>query len=137
MIINEAEPGDLISFQRLGYKHYALYIGDGKVINVEAESLGATKALISEMALEDLAQGSYARIENHDDVAADVYKKVTKNPQEIVHTAKQHVGRVVNYELLFRNCEYYCTSWRFGVGFSTQVGTLINSKILILLLTAT
>lgn len=124
LIINEAEPGDLISFQRLGYKHYTLYIGDGKVICVEAKSLGANKALISEMTVEHLSKDSYTRIENHDDIAADVYKKVPKNPYEVVSTALQHVGRMVNYELLFRNCEFYCTSWKFGVGFSTQVHKL-------------
>lgn len=124
-----ASPGDLIAFNRGTYQHYALYTGNGRVINIGAEDIFETRALISELLIEDVAGDSRARIENQGEYAAFHFRKRAAYPREILRRAKMHVGAYLPYEFMFRNCEYYCTLWRFGVGFSAQVRLLHNISI--------
>lgn len=120
-IRQHASPGDLLEFNRGLYSHYALYLGQGKVMNVDAEEKTTKSALICEKMLEDVCGGCRVRVRNHDEVAKKYFQTSPKSVHEIIHSAKSYKNSVVPYELHFRNCEYYSTLWRYGKGFSTQV----------------
>lgn len=120
-IRDRLKPGDILEFNRGMYSHYALYIGNGKVMNVNAEDKNDTSALISEKSLEEVCKSSEVRIRNHDDVAWKYLGRKPKSVDLILSEANRYRNRRLPYEFTFRNCEYYSTYWRFGKGFSTQV----------------
>ncbi|CAL8108880.1 unnamed protein product [Orchesella dallaii] len=113
--------GDILEFNRGFFSHYALNLGNGKVMNVCAEGMSTRSALIKEMRIEEVCRGSQVRIRNHDDVARRYFQVQPKSTFEIIRDAKSFDNQVLPYEFEFRNCEYYSTLWRYGKGFSTQV----------------
>ncbi|ODM94126.1 Phospholipid-metabolizing enzyme A-C1 [Orchesella cincta] len=120
-IRQRVKAGDLLEFHRGLFSHYALYLGEGKVMNVCGEDIHTTEALIKEMKLEDVCKSSPVRIRNHDDVAKRYFHVNPKLTFEIVRDARSFQNQVLPYQFDFRNCEYYSTLWRYGKGFSTQV----------------
>lgn len=117
-----ARDGDMLEFHRGYFSHYALWVGNGEVMNIGGEGKNTTEALISLMKIEDVCKDSMVRIRNHDDTAWTHFKAKPKPVQEILQNAYLFENKRVPYEFTFRNCEYYSSLWRYGVGFSTQVG---------------
>ncbi|CAL8108866.1 unnamed protein product [Orchesella dallaii] len=114
------KPGDIIEFHRGFFSHYALYLGEGKVMNVCAEDKHTTAALITVKELNEVCGNSRLRIRNHDDVAKKHFGLKAKPTVDIIKAARSYKNQVCPYQFLGRNCEYYSTLWRYGKGFSTQ-----------------
>ncbi len=114
-------PGDLIEFNRVYYSHYALYLGNGNVMNVNAESKNEHEVLVSVETLENVCGRSLVRISNHDYFARYAFELEAKPDDEILAEANRYSNQRVVYDFMFQNCEYYATYWRYGKGFSTQV----------------
>lgn len=118
-----ARPGDLIEFSRLGYAHWAVYIGNGSVIHVFLECKGlGNSAEIKEERLLKVCGGDKCRINNH---ANEAKKKGLQAlpPEVVVANAKSYVGHETPYGLLSDNCEFFATSCRYGDAFCHQVST--------------
>ncbi|GAV04291.1 hypothetical protein RvY_14594 [Ramazzottius varieornatus] len=120
-------PGDLIEFKRDLYSHWALYIGDGKVINVRGAQPGKSSDISmtgsATVRMEDLttvAGFSQVRINNQEAEATS--RGLQAIPvDELMEKAKKLVGTAVPYDVLSRNCEHYVTEWRYGEPWSEQV----------------
>ncbi|OXA50383.1 phospholipase A and acyltransferase 2 [Folsomia candida] len=116
-----ARPGDLIEFSRLGYAHWAVYIGNGSVIHVFLECKGlGNSAEIKEERLLKVCGGDKCRINNH---ANEAKKKGLQAlpPEVVVANAKSYVGHETPYGLLSDNCEFFATSCRYGDAFCHQI----------------
>ncbi|XP_068056161.1 phospholipase A and acyltransferase 1-like [Anomalospiza imberbis] len=122
------QPGDLIEIDRTGYQHWALYVGDGYVINVTPVDEGAPslsvsttsiftrKAKVKKQLLKVVVGNHKWRINNKYD------RSHTPRPvEEIIRRAEQWIDREVPYDVLTSNCEHFVTMLRYGEGVSEQV----------------
>ncbi|NWV50638.1 HRSL1 enzyme, partial [Daphoenositta chrysoptera] len=115
------EPGDLIEISRNLYQHWALYVGDGYVINVIASDKGgsallAAKARVKKQLLEEAAEGDKWRVNNKYDRSRTPFPV-----EEIIRRAESWVDKEVPYSLFRNNCEHFVTKLRYGEGVSDQV----------------
>ncbi|KAM9378425.1 phospholipase A and acyltransferase 1 [Phaethornis superciliosus] len=128
------EPGDLIEIFRKHYQHWALYLGDGYVINVTpvdegpSDALSSAKAVMSGKArvrmqlLKEVVGNNTYHINNKYDA------KYTPLPvKDIIRRAKRFIDQEVSYDVLGNNCEHFVTMLRYGEGVSEQVDNTITA----------
>ncbi|PNJ37991.1 phospholipase A and acyltransferase 4 isoform X1 [Pongo pygmaeus] len=124
----ELKPGDLIEIFRLGYEHWALYIGDGYVIHLAppSEYPGAgsssifsvlsNSAEVKRELLEDVVGGCCYRVNNSLD-----HEYQPRPVEVIISSAKEMVGQKMKYSVVSRNCEHFVTQLRYGKPHCKQV----------------
>ncbi|TTA54960.1 Eukaryotic initiation factor 4A-II [Bagarius yarrelli] len=119
----EPQPGDLIEIFRPAYQHWALYLGDGYIVNLtpvdesqaaamsSVKSVFTRKAVVRMQLLTDVVGGDTFRINNKYDSSH------TPLPvSEIIERAQLLIGQEVSYDLLGSNCEHFVTLLRYGEG---------------------
>ncbi|XP_004451463.1 phospholipase A and acyltransferase 4 [Dasypus novemcinctus] len=129
----QPRPGDLIEIFRIGYQHWALYVGNGYVIHLAppSEYAGAgssslfsvlsSRAVVKRERLRDVVGGCDYRVNN---LLDDKYRPL---PVEVIlDAAKAKIGEELEYSILNRNCEHFVTDLRYGVPECRQVE---NAKI--------
>uniref|UniRef100_A0ABI7ZVF4 LRAT domain-containing protein n=1 Tax=Felis catus TaxID=9685 RepID=A0ABI7ZVF4_FELCA len=121
------QPGDLIEVFRSGYQHWALYLGDGYVINIapledgipaaftSAKSIFSRKALVKMQPLKDVVGNDTYRINNKYD---ETYPPLPM--EEVMQRSEIVIGQEVDYDILVNNCEHFVTLLRYGEGVSEQ-----------------
>ncbi|XP_057595285.1 phospholipase A and acyltransferase 1 isoform X1 [Hippopotamus amphibius kiboko] len=127
------QPGDLIEVFRPGYQHWALYLGDGYVINIaplddgvsasftSAKSVFSRKALVKMQLLKDVVGNDTYRINNKYD---ETYPPLPV--EEVMQRSEFVIGQEVEYDIFVNNCEHFVTLLRYGEGVSEQVCLLFN-----------
>ncbi|XP_002716562.2 phospholipase A and acyltransferase 1 isoform X2 [Oryctolagus cuniculus] len=126
-------PGDLIEVFRPGYQHWALYLGDGYVINIaptdgvpasfaSAKSMFSTKAVVKMQLLKDVVGNDTYRINNKYD---EMYSPLPVD--EVMKRSEFIIGQEVAYDLLVNNCEHFVTLLRYGEGISEQANRAIST----------
>uniref|UniRef100_A0A8C3CPY9 LRAT domain-containing protein n=1 Tax=Cairina moschata TaxID=8855 RepID=A0A8C3CPY9_CAIMO len=123
----DPQPGDLIEIFRPAYQHWALYLGDGYIINVtpvdegppatlgSAKSVFSRKALVRMQLLKDVVGNDTYQINNKYD---STYAPLPV--EEIIRRAEYLINQEVSYDLLGNNCEHFVTLLRYGEGVSEQ-----------------
>ncbi|XP_014744315.1 PREDICTED: phospholipid-metabolizing enzyme A-C1-like [Sturnus vulgaris] len=124
----DESPGDLIEIDRRVYQHWALYVGDGYVINVTPVDEGAPslsvsttsiftrKAKVKKQLLKEVVKNHKWRVNNKHD------RSHTPRPvKEIIRKAEQWIDKEVPYDLIDSNCEHFVTKLRYGEAVSDQV----------------
>ncbi|XP_040904879.1 phospholipase A and acyltransferase 4-like [Toxotes jaculatrix] len=119
----EPQPGDLIEIFRVGYQHWAVYVGDGYVVhfaNISGSSginLGqACSGKVKKRKLRHVVQNSRWQINNKLDTTHK-----PRPAQQIVKEALSYVGKKMIYSVHLRNCEHFATELRYGKAMSLQV----------------
>ncbi|XP_049748254.1 phospholipase A and acyltransferase 3-like [Elephas maximus indicus] len=125
--------GDLIEIFRIGYQHWAIYVGDGYVIHLAppSEIAGAGSASLMSAVVDRavvkkellsvvVGQDRYRVNNKHDN------KYPPLPPRNIVWQAEELVGQEVLYQLTSRNCEHFVNKLRYGVACSDQVSDAIS-----------
>ncbi|XP_023416050.1 phospholipase A and acyltransferase 1 isoform X3 [Cavia porcellus] len=126
-------PGDLIEVFRPGYQHWALYLGDGYVINIaptdgnpstftSAKSVFSTKALVKMQLLKDVVGNDTYRINNKYD---DTFTPLPV--EEVIQRSEFVIGQEVSYDILDNNCEHFVTLLRYGEGVSEQANRAVST----------
>lgn len=107
-------PGDVTSFKREAFNHFAVYIGDGKVIHKGVGTDGQKKsnASIVEAKLDDVIDGCEM---TRKDVSGSHFSR-----EEIVERAKSQLGKST-YHFLGANCEHFANWAAFDENKSDQV----------------
>ncbi|XP_044893062.1 phospholipase A and acyltransferase 1 isoform X2 [Felis catus] len=128
------QPGDLIEVFRSGYQHWALYLGDGYVINIapledgipaaftSAKSIFSRKALVKMQPLKDVVGNDTYRINNKYD---ETYPPLPM--EEVMQRSEIVIGQEVDYDILVNNCEHFVTLLRYGEGVSEQANQAIST----------
>ncbi|NWR36045.1 HRSL1 enzyme, partial [Tachuris rubrigastra] len=124
----DPEPGDLIEIKRPLYQHWALYLGDGYVLNVTPVDEGAPSLLVSTISIftrkaKVKKQLLKEVVENNDWEVNNKYD-LFLNPfpvKKIIKQAESYIDMEVPYDVLSKNCEHFVTMLRYGVGDSSQV----------------
>ncbi|CAL1535797.1 unnamed protein product [Lymnaea stagnalis] len=110
------KPGDLVRFDRHLYDHWAVYIGDSKVVHITKEKpMDKSCGKICVDDLMSVAGKSKVYIANERD-----FRYTPRSPEKIVQKAKMCVGSV-SYNLLSRNCEHFANYCRYGQRVSEQI----------------
>ncbi|NXX85769.1 HRSL1 enzyme, partial [Urocolius indicus] len=130
----DPEPGDLIEVFRPLYQHWALYLGDGYVINVAPEDDGPTaifgstasvfsnKARVRIQLLKDVVGNNTYRVNNkYDSTCPPLPVHV------IIRRAQSFVNEEVPYNVLGSNCEHFVTMLRYGEAVSSQATRAIGA----------
>ncbi|XP_067831664.1 phospholipase A and acyltransferase 3-like isoform X2 [Heptranchias perlo] len=129
---DEPEIGDLIEIFRTGYKHWALYVGNGYVIHLAPPSEQCDAGFSSLMSV--VSEKAYIRKEPLGKVVGNhqyrVNNKFDRNHPirpiaEIIKEAERRVGEEVGYSVTSANCEHFVTDLRYGVPKSAQVDDVI------------
>ena len=151
------QPGDIIGIKRKAgvYEHYAVYIGNDKVIHYAAENGDFTgdnitihEAPISEFLREDCAffvvnfpdrngrfekiyqQGSefFSRVSDFGDLQQMMNHPDYHlyTPEETIERAKSRLGEK-NYSLEGNNCEHFAFWCKTGISDSHQVNKVMNA----------
>lgn len=119
-------PGDVVVADRGLYKHYGIYIGEGRVIHFSAGAgieLDANRAKIIETSLASFLEGSALYVEESDEPGAFP-------PDRVVERAKSMVGRLHGeYNIAFNNCEHFTHWCKYGTKESSQVNTVLKAVV--------
>ncbi|NXS28362.1 HRSL1 enzyme, partial [Pomatostomus ruficeps] len=121
-------PGDLIEIDRPLYQHWALYLGDGYVINVTPVDEGAPslsvcttsiftrKAKVKKQLLKEVVGNDIWRLNNKSD------QYCTPSPvEEIIRRAERWIDKEVPHSPFVRNYEDFVKLLRYQDPFSYQV----------------
>ncbi|XP_055987534.1 phospholipase A and acyltransferase 4-like [Sorex fumeus] len=127
----EPKPGDLIEIFRIGYQHWAIYVGDGYVVHLAppSEYAGAgssslfsvlsNRAVVKRELLKDVVGDCRYRVNNYLD-----HKYLPLPVYQIISVAKAKVGEEMPYSVRSGNCEHFVTRLRYGKSHSEQVETV-------------
>ncbi|XP_055718311.1 phospholipase A and acyltransferase 1-like [Salvelinus fontinalis] len=136
MSLTTMEIGDMIEINRGQYKHWALYIGNGEVIQMvipdvfsavlsafsSSSSSLSTKGMITIDTLEDVASMDTYTIKNYLD------NKYTPRPTDVIMGEVDKMrGRTLKYDLLGNNCEHFVTFLRYGKSKSQQADDFLKN----------
>ncbi|XP_003229407.1 phospholipase A and acyltransferase 2 [Anolis carolinensis] len=122
------KPGDLIEISRLGYQHWAVYVGSGYVIHLASSgdfvkastnsllSVMTEKAMVKKELLTDIVRGDDYCVNNKYD---DRCRPLPAN--KIVQEAEELLGEEMHYSVTSNNCEHFVTRLRYGTARSDQV----------------
>ncbi|XP_035698725.1 uncharacterized protein LOC118431590 [Branchiostoma floridae] len=110
-VLYKCKEGDLLEFERVGYSHWGVYVGDYNVIH-RTEDNGTAR--IREDSFWTVVGDDKAKINNSFDGT------MTAMPGwKVVERARSKLGRT-GYNTLFRNCEHFATWCRYGKAVSIQ-----------------
>ncbi|XP_015276039.1 PREDICTED: HRAS-like suppressor 3, partial [Gekko japonicus] len=122
------QPGDLIEIFRSCYQHWAIYVGDGKVVHLAPEcdrlanGAASVLAVLSDRAyvkkdwLEVVVRKDQYRVNNKHDSTYPVVPLA-----KILQRTEELVGKEMPYNLTSHNCEHFVMDLRYGVAMSDQV----------------
>uniref|UniRef100_A0A8C8R7U4 LRAT domain-containing protein n=1 Tax=Pelusios castaneus TaxID=367368 RepID=A0A8C8R7U4_9SAUR len=133
----EPKRGDLIEIFRLGYQHWAIYVGHGYVIHLAPPSeyaeagfssfmsLQASQAVVKKDRLWVVAGSDKYRVNNKYD------RRFSPQPvTKIVWEAESLVGHTMTYNVTSKNCEHFVTNLRYGVARSDQVCSSVAASLI-------
>ncbi|XP_044304478.1 phospholipase A and acyltransferase 3-like isoform X2 [Varanus komodoensis] len=128
----EPKPGDLIEISRLGYQHWAIYVGSGYVIHLTPSgelkqsrlssflSIVSDKMVVKKALLWEIARGDVCQVNNKYD-----RKHRPRPARKIVREAELLLGKEMHYSLTSSNCEHFATRLRYGMARSDQVSLVV------------
>lgn len=137
-VLESLEEGDLIEFHRGIYSHWAVYIGEGKVIHLAGDENDGLNANVNSGSLFTICgrrfHKAFVKLDDFWDVVCDskAYKNNNKDKKmsplsgrEIIERAMNMIGEI-GYNLLWSNCEHFASYCRYGKPKSEQVDKFLT-----------
>jgi len=114
------QPGDVIFTDRVLYRHYGVYAGDGKVIHYAAKNgdFGSDVG-VRETSLKKFSGGGKCTV-------LQFIEDPPFSGKETVRRARSRIGEK-SYSLLFNNCEHFALWCKTGKSTSAQVETAFTA----------
>lgn len=130
----QSEVGDLIQIDRVLYTDWALYVGNGNVVHVSSldmdnNEIPSDTAMVRLSSLADVAGPSGVRV-NNKSVGAKERGLEPLPLDEVLQNCYSELEKQVGFNMLTRNSEHYVTDWKYGRGWSDQVGFVLVSFLL-------
>ncbi|XP_048051466.1 lecithin retinol acyltransferase family protein [Megalobrama amblycephala] len=130
--------GDLLVVSRTLFKHFGIYLGEGRIAHFIPDILPVftkEKSIVAKMVTNKrlifgvLAKAASVRVDSLADFAYGAQIQVNStdsmvsvqplNGEEVAQRAEKLIGSF-SYSLLWHNCEHYVMFCRYGVAFSFQ-----------------
>ncbi|XP_059335692.1 uncharacterized protein LOC132077812 [Ammospiza nelsoni] len=131
------QPGDLIEIDRPRHKHWALYMGNGYVINLTPVGKQLLKAgmhtvpvfirKVKKQRLEEVVQKNAWCVNNE----SDQYH-CPLPAEEIICRAKNYINKDFTYHGFGSNCERFVKKLRYGEAISDQLRALLCGEMHVL-----
>ncbi|XP_022653361.1 HRAS-like suppressor 3 [Varroa jacobsoni] len=122
-LVPELKVGDIVEIDRTLYAHWAVHVGDGRVVHVagpsEEDIPSEPWALVHLCPLAELAGCSRVRV-NNKSVRAKERKVRSLDGTQVAARALAQRGHKLDFNFLTRNAEFYATQWKYGQGWSDQ-----------------
>jgi HRAS-like suppressor 3 len=131
-LLEELKLGDLVEYKRELYSHWAVYIGNGKIIHLSGQAeqkisgvglLCSNVANVAEVRIDyflDIIKNSYAYRNNSKDS-----EFTPLPPDQILTKALSKIG-CNYYDLFTYNCEHFAHYCRYDLSLSDQTSRLIR-----------
>ena len=124
--ISQARSGDVICVNRGMYRHYGVYDGNGKVIDISPDNgdnslRNKHNAHVRKRSLSGFLNGDPGFVDNSPGVHSR--KQTLKRARAEVGTGRN------SYDLLFNNCEHKAREWQTGRKHSGQVEDALEQVI--------
>jgi hypothetical protein len=117
-------PGDVIYAERVNYRHFGVYTGNGRAVHYTYKgSAAGLRSQIKETPLEKFARGDEIQVWETEP-GAPCYSR-----EETVRRARSMIG-AKGYNLVFNNCEHFALWCKTGVSKSNQVESVIGDVVL-------
>nr|XP_006822411.1 PREDICTED: uncharacterized protein LOC102808682 [Saccoglossus kowalevskii] len=112
-----AKPGDIIQMQYALCTHAGIFIGKIKGVHMIVHSTGSPGQLlkdgdvsrVKEEPFAEVMKGVEVRVNNSDDI-----EHTPLSTAKIVKRARNRVGELYKFDLLYHNCENFATQCRYG-----------------------
>lgn len=153
-----ARPGDVICVHRIGFQHFAVYIGNDRIIHYDMDPSQDSKLCIHEASLKDFLNGTdiyyicsfpplygvptenmeYSAFQKlmtnleRSDKLWDYLKAVNYHlytPKETIERAKSRIGES-DYNLITNNCEHFALWCKTGISESHQISGLLDALMM-------
>lgn len=147
--------GDILCVHRIGFEHYSVYVGDGKIIHYDVDPSDHYKICIHQAPMEEFLNGSlvysicefpkvYGRPTEeipfaefrkrfaHPETAKTLWDvlKISNyhlyTPEETVVRARERIGET-RYNLFTNNCEHFAIWCKTGISESHQIEDLLTT----------
>ena len=138
-IVSVVKLGDLIEIKRKEICHWVIcrdidsngriwcvHVTDSHGKKIKGTSQVQYQLLEHILKDTDDGQPSLCRVNNQEDMALEVLAEHNMQPPDlnkVFESLDQMKGKIVEYDLGSSNCEHYCTLWKYGIGWSSQVNT--------------
>ena len=120
--------GDVILSDRVFYKHYGIYAGNGRVIHYASKNGDfGTDLRVREASLERFANDGKCLVVSFAGNCAGGKKF---SPMETVCRARSRLGEK-KYNLFFNNCEHFAMWCKYGTSKSVQVEKAVTAALVI------
>jgi len=120
--------GDVILCDRVLYKHYGIYAGNGRVIHYAAEKGDfGSDVRVREASLERFARGGKCQVVFFTGNRCEAKRF---SPEETIQRARSRLGEK-SYNLLFNNCEHFALWCKYGAGKSVQVEKAFTAAVVL------
>lgn len=136
LVIQEARLYDIIEIKRMGFSHYAIYIGNGYVqhlshdYNMFKAAIETRNGQILREKLISVAGKDLCRV-NNKIRSAKRRGLMQQEPQQIKTYLDALENATLDYSIFSYNCEHIVTQWKFGKAFSDQVQFFCNGLCLL------
>ncbi|XP_046560833.1 uncharacterized protein LOC124269837 [Haliotis rubra] len=130
-VLDKLKPGDRLQFERGLFQHWAVYVGNQKIVHLAGVRDQGETTLNHSFAISGVG---IVRIDNFWSVAGDskVYLDNSKDaklrpyePNRIVQRALSNLGEV-GYDTLFKNCEQFASWCRYYTETETHNWTVLD-----------
>ncbi|XP_064241761.1 uncharacterized protein LOC135278851 [Passer domesticus] len=131
------QPGDLIEIDRPRHQHWAIYVGDGYVINLTpvgkpglkpgAHTMPVFIRKVKKQRLKKVVKNHKGHVNNKYD-----HSYPPLPVKEIIQRAESYIDRELNYPGFGSNCEYFVIELRYGEAVSEQLRAVIREEVRIL-----
>ncbi|KAL3870952.1 hypothetical protein ACJMK2_038977 [Sinanodonta woodiana] len=127
-VLEELNVGDTIEFPRGCYSHWAVYIGDEKVVHLTGDDNDGINGNFDSGNLFTICgrrfNKAYVKVDNFWDVVLGCKVKIikldTSSEEDIVQRAMSKLGEI-GYNVMWCNCEHFASWCRYGKEKSEQV----------------
>ncbi|KAK3602554.1 hypothetical protein CHS0354_003807 [Potamilus streckersoni] len=137
-VLQELDVGDTIEFPRGYYSHWAVYIGDGKVVHLTGDENDGINGNFDSGNLFTICgqrfNKAYVKVEDFWNVVLGSKANINKNKdkkmrplekEEIVQRAMSKLGEI-GYNVMWCNCEHFASWCRYGKVKSDQVEKVLT-----------
>ena len=113
--------GDLVEFDRIVYKHWAVYVGDNKIVHYN--KVGKVGEIVCEdidSYISDFVLFRRAKKKKMGIMNRIVHESPHFSGKQVAERALSKLG-MTSYNLLFKNCEHFAKWCKYNVPMSEQI----------------
>ena len=124
--------GDLVEFDRIVYEHWAVYVGDNKIVHYK--KVGEVGKIVHED-IDSYISGCFVLFRRPKNGKMGIVNRIVhESPhfsgKQVAERALSKVG-MTGYNLLFKNCEHFAKWCKYNVPICEQVENKVEKSLVL------